>query len=241
MEATKNGNLLVSFNAAVNFSLLENARREMNGLPSIDELKSAFPDTSKWDHRILNEAQKILQPKPKRRPIKILKQVFIAIMVLICLFTGTMLASAEVRNAVINTLIEWTGIDMGIRFEVDGPALARLPEGYQERYVPQGFILQAEESFDSDTNFFHVYRNSEKEQIVISVQISENASVTRMDNEHTAYDKITFNEVTAYLGQFTDVTGKSGYRMIWVKDGIEHWIEAYTNLSEFFKIAESIK
>lgn len=240
MGATKNENILVSFNTALNFSLLENARREMKGLPSIDELKRSFSDTSRWDERILNEAQKLLRPKPKRRPIKILKQVFIAIMVLICLFTGTMLVSAEVRNAVINTLIEWTGIDIGIRFEVEGHALTALPEGYQEHYVPQGFVLQTEESFDSDINFFHVYRNLDDRPIIIDVQIAENASVTRMDNEHTDYDKITFNDVTAYLGHFTDVTGKSGYRMIWAKDGIEHWVEAYTNLSEFFKIAESI-
>lgn len=241
MGTDKEEKFSVSFRAAVDFALIENARREMEGLPSIDELKKRYPDTSAWDQRILPEAQKVLQPKLKRRPIKVIKQVFIALMILVCLFAGTMMASAEVRNAVVNTLIEWAGIDIGIRFEAEGPVLTELPEGYVEHYVPEGFVLQSQESFDGDVNFVHVYKNPENKQIMIHVNIWEGASSFWLDNEHTQYDKITFNGSTAYLGNFTDLTGKSGYRMVWAKEGIEHMVEAYVDLSEFFKIVESIK
>lgn len=239
MSAENNEKVYVSYNAALKFALLENARREMEHLPTEEQLKNEYPDTSAWEERVLPVTLKLL--KPKRRPVKILKRAVIVFMVLVCLFSGAIMASAEVRTAVVNTIIEWTGIDVGFRFEIEGAPITRLPEGYREHYVPEGFELKPESCRDSDIDFFHAYYNPEGLHIAISVSIIENASEIWTDNEYTTYDKITFNGVTAYLGQFTDINGNSGCRMIWAKDGIEHWIEAYTNLSEMFKIVDSIQ
>lgn len=239
MSTGNNEKIYVSFDAALKFALLETARREMETLPTEEELKEMYPDTSEWDKRILPPALKLL--KPKRRPIKMAKRVLIAVMILVCLFSATMMVSAEVRTAVVNTIIEWTGIDIGIRFQIEGTPLARLPDGYREHYVPEGFVLIPELSSDGTTYFAHTYMDAEGKYIDISVGVIENASERWLDNEYTTYDNITFNGVTAYLGQFTDIDGNSGCRMVWAKDGIEHTVEAYTSLSEMFKIVESIK
>lgn len=244
MENDKN--VYVSFDAALHFALEEGYRQEIAELPSNDELKKLYPDTSKWDEKILPAALKILNASPhkthKRRSMKVLKAVFISVVLLLSIFACTILVSAEARQMLVNTIMEWAngGKGLVIQFVMEGTPLTRLPEGYREHYIPEGFVLDDSISVDSDYDYFHVYNNPEGLDIVIKVHIAENASAAVVDAEYTTYSQITFNNTTYYLGEFTDVMGRSGCRILWLKDGIEHNIEAYVDLIETLKIVESI-
>lgn len=242
----KNENVYVSFDAALHFALEEGYRQEIAELPSNDELKKLYPDTSKWDEKILPAALKALNASPhkphKRRSMKVLKAIFISVVLLLSVFACTMLVSAEARQTLANTIMEWAdgGKGLFIRFEMEGTPLTRLPEGYGEHYIPEGFVFNADASSDSEVRYFHVYDNPEGLYIAISANIAENASATVVDAEYTTYRQITFNDTTYYLGEFTDVMGYSGCRILWLKDGIEHCVDGYVDLIETLKIVESI-
>lgn len=248
----KNENVYVSFDAALHFALEEGYRQEIAELPSNDELKELYPDTSKWDEKILPAALKVLNASPhkphKRRSMKVLKAIFISVVLLLSVFACTMLVSAEARQTLANTIMEWAdgGKGLFIRFEMEGIPLTCLPEGYREHYIPEGFVFDPDSSSkpaapgDSDAHYFHIYRNPEGVYIAISVNTFENASAAVVDAEYTTYRQITFNDTTYYLGEFTDVMGYSGCRVLWLKDGIEHNVTAYVDLIETLKIVESI-
>lgn len=236
-NAENNEKLYLAFDAALKLALMENARLEMESLPTEAELQKKFPDTTEWDKRILPPALKLL--KPKRRPAKVAKRIAIAIMLLICLFAATLITSGDVRTAVFTTFIEWRN-EIGIRFQIVGTPLTRLPEGYREHYTAEGFEFAVDESRDSEDGFYHVYRKAKGRGIFITVDIIQNASETWIGSKNITYNEITFNGVTAYLGQLPAGGDDAGYYIIWAKDGIKHQIEAYTTLSELFKIVESI-
>lgn len=75
---------------------------------------------------------------------------------------------------------------------------------------------------------------------MIKIQITENGSSYRIDNEQILYEKITFQNMPAYLGHGITKNNSDTYVMIWVKDGIEHLVYGDMNLSELFEIAENI-
>lgn len=244
MENDKN--VYVSFDAALHFALEEGYRQEIAELPSNDELKKLYPDTSKWDEKILPAALKALKASPhkkthKRRSMKVLKAVFISVVLLLSIFACTMLVSAEARQTLVNTIMGWAndGKGLTIRFIMEGTPRTHLPEGYGEHYIPEGFVLDDSISVDSDYDYFHVYNNPEGLDIAIKVHIAENASAVVVDAEYTTYRQITFNDTTYYLGEFTDVMGRSGCRVLWLKDGIEHCVDGYVDLTETLKIVES--
>ena len=57
---------------------------------------------------------------------------------------ATLMTNAEMRAAVVNTLIEWTENFVRIQYEVEGKGPAVLPEGYGPYYIPDGFVYQEE-------------------------------------------------------------------------------------------------
>lgn len=230
----------VSFDLALDFALRENARREMEQLPRPSELETMYPDMSALDAKLSALLESMKSHKRRVRPSRIIRKALLVAAIAMALFSCLMLASSEVRNAVVNTIIEWTNRDMGIRFEIQGDPLTALPDGYGPHYIPEGFEYDEDSSSSDSSSVFLVYRSG-NDKIVISCQVSENASMTWADNEHTSYDTITFNGVTAYLGTFKE---RDGYTLDWANNGIEYSIYAESaniTLSEMFDIAENIK
>ena len=73
--------------------------REMTELPSGEELLKKYPETASWDRRILCHRKK--KDSHTGHPKKVIRRMLIIAAVLITLFTGAVLTSADVRNAII--------------------------------------------------------------------------------------------------------------------------------------------
>ncbi|MEA4813972.1 hypothetical protein SDC9_147720 [bioreactor metagenome] len=231
----------VSFDLALDFALRENARREMEQLPRPSELETMYPDMSALDAKLSALLEKMKSHKHRVRPARIIRKALLVAAIAMALFSCLMLASSDVRNAVVNTIIEWTNRDMGIRFEIQGDPLTALPDGYGPHYIPEGLVFNdAASATESDGSFYYAYQSEDGSKALdIQVRILQNGSMTWMDNEHTTYDKITFNGAKAYLGTFQK---HKGYVMIWASDGVENTIYAEGNisLSDIYKIAENL-
>lgn len=234
----------VSLYALIQWGLKEHTERQLAALPSQQEIDAVLGDTSSFCQQVLDGVQRLLRTRHrgKRRLLRTVRKTLVAAAILVPLLFCVLMANASVRTAVVNTIIEWTERDIGIRFEVEGEPLAALPDGYGPHYIPEGLILDEEMSYqNTDGNFFYTYASVDGKVILdIQVTIARNGSAYWIDNEHLEHEKITFNGVTAYYGHGTSVGGDEISTLLWLKDGIEHCIYTNVSMSELFEIAENI-
>ena len=222
----------ISFDAALMMALRADAQKELDELPTPAQLKERYPDTFRWDARL----QAALH---KRRPV--LKRVLVAAMTLVILTLGALAVSADFRKAVYTMIQKFLPIEMQLTYQVDGEPLERLPDGYSDHYVPDGFERDYEQGYDDAQAFLHVY-SSKKSSIGYTVQCSviQPGNQALFDNEHTTYKIVKIGDVDASLGTSTVESGISVYILNWGQDGIAHMIMGNIPMDEVFKIAESI-
>ena len=222
----------VSFDAALMMALRTDAQKELDELPTPAQLEERYPDTSRWDARLKAALH-------KRRPV--LKRVLVAAMTLVILTLGALAVSADFRKAVYTMIQKFLPIEMQLTYQVDGEPLERLPDGYSDHYVPDGFERDYEQGYDDAQAFLHVY-SSKKSSIGYTVQCSviQPGNQALFDNEHTTYKIVKIGDVDASLGTSTVESGISVYILNWGQDGIAHMIMGNIPMDEVFKIAESI-
>ena len=222
----------ISFDAALMMALRADAQKELDELPTPAQLKERYPDTSRWDARLKAALH-------KRRPV--LKRVLVAAMTLVILTLGALAVSADFRKAVYTMIQKFLPIEMQLTYQVDGEPLERLPDGYSDHYVPDGFERDYEQGYDDAQAFLHVY-SSKKSSIGYTVQCSviQPGNQALFDNEHTTYKIVKIGDVDASLGTSTVESGISVYILNWGQDGIAHMIMGNIPMDEVFKIVESI-
>lgn len=233
----------VSFDALLDFALQENARRELAFLPTPAELKAAYPDTAAWDTRL----QKALRARRhKGRPLRVVRRTLLVAAVLMALLTCTLLASGEVRYAVKNAIMEWTGIEVRLTYDTEGeqPENMTLPEGYTDHVVLDGFALDEKNILDEQELLFHAY-NKEKagknySYTVDCYVIRPSGQLETFDNEHTVYTTVKVGETEATLGTSSNFDGSTSYYLFWDKDGISHTVHGNVSLDEMLEVAKGI-
>ena len=222
----------ISFDAALMMALRADAQKELDELPTPAQLEERYPDTFRWDARLKAALH-------KRRPV--LKRVLVAAMTLVILTLGALAVSADFRKAVYTMIQKFLPIEMQLTYQVDGEPLERLPDGYSDHYVPDGFERDYEQGYDDAQAFLHVY-SSKKSSIGYTVQCSviQPGNQALFDNEHTTYKIVKIGDVDASLGTSTVESGISVYILNWGQDGIAHMIMGNIPMDEVFKIAESV-
>lgn len=221
----------------------ESVRREVDAYPTPKELKEKYPDTSEVTRRTfeaLGVERKALL-RARRRSLHVIRKTLVAAVIVFSVLFATLMTNAEMRAAVVNTLIEWTENFVRIQYEVGGKGPAVLPEDYGPHYIPDGFVYQEEVSFYTARRCSYGYKSTDGESTLgIEIGIAQTTSGYLIDNEHIDYAPVPFNDVTAYLGTFRQ---HNGYVLLWTKDNIEHqiYLESSTiPLSEVYRIAENI-
>ena len=107
-------------------------------LPTPEQLEELYPDTSQWDERMA-----VALRRKKHRPM--LKRVLVAALTLVVLTLGALAVSADFRKAVYTMIQKFLPIEMQLTYQVDGEPLERLPDGYSDHYVPDGFEMKREQ------------------------------------------------------------------------------------------------
>ena len=234
---------LVSLRELLKAACEESVRREVDAYPTPKELKEKYPDTSEATRRTFAalEVERKALLRARRRSLHVVRKTLVAAVIVLSMLFATLMTNAEMRAAVVNTLIEWTENFVRIQYEVEGKGPAVLPEGYGPHYIPEGMIYQDDVSWKVNDQISYSYVSEDGTSAVdIQITIANNSSGYWMDNEHILYDRITFSGETAYLGTFKNGTG---YVMLWVNGGIEiyiYYIGSEASLSELYHIAENI-
>ena len=223
----------VSFDAALMMALRADAQKELDELPTPAQLKERYPDTSRWDARLKAALH-------KRRPV--LKRVLVAAMTLVILTLGALAVSADFRKAVYTMIQKFLPIEMQLTYQVDGEPLERLPDGYSDHYVPDGFEMDDAQKFERAENFLHVYSSKETEEsYTVRCSIIQPGQQSLFDNEHTVYETVKVGEADGVLGTSTDEYGKNVYTLSWEYQGITHTVIGNIPYDEIIKIAEGIR
>ena len=223
----------VSFDAALMMAIHADAQKELNELPTPAQLKERYPDTSRWDARL----QAALH---KHRPV--LKRVLVAAMTLVILTLGALAVSADFRKAVYTMIQKFLPIEMQLTYQVDGEPLERLPDGYSDHYVPDGFEMDDAQKFERAENFLHVYSSKETEEsYTVRCSIIQPGQQSLFDNEHTVYETVRVGEADGVLGTSSGEDGQQVYTLNWESNGIAHTVMGDIPYDEIIKIAESIR
>ena len=223
----------VSFDAALMMALRADAQKELDELPTPAQLKERYPDTSRWDARLKAALH-------KRRPV--LKRVLVAAMTLVILTLGALAVSADFRKAVYTMIQKFLPIEMQLMYQVDGEPLERLPDGYSDHYVPDGFERDHEQEFEKAENFLHVYSSKETEEsYTVRCSIIQPGQQSLFDNEHTVYETVRVGEADGVLGTSSGEDGQQVYTLNWESNGIAHTVMGDIPYDEIIKIAESIR
>ena len=223
----------VSFDAALMMALRADAQKELDELPTPAQLKERYPDTSRWDARLKAALH-------KRRPV--LKRVLVAAMTLVILTLGALAVSADFRKAVYTMIQKFLPIEMQLTYQVDGEPLERLPDGYSDHYVPDGFEMDDAQKFERAENFLHVYSSKETEEsYTVRCSIIQPGQQSLFDNEHTVYETVKVGEADGVLRTSTDEHGKNVYTLSWEHRGITHTVMGNIPYDEIMKIAKGIR
>ena len=225
----------ISFDAALMMALRADAQRELDSLPTPKQFEEIYPDTSQWDER-MTEALK----KKKHHPV--LKRVLIAALTLVMLTVGALAVSADFRRAVYTMIQKFLPIEMQLTYQVDGEPLERLPDGYSDHYVLDGFEMDDAQKFERAENFLHVYSSKETEEsYTVRCSIIQPGQQSLFDNEHTVYETVKVGEADGVLETSTDEHGKNVYTLSWEYQGIAHTVMGNIPYDEIMKIAEGIR
>ena len=224
----------ISFDAALMMALRADAQKELDTLPTPEQLERLYPDTSQWDERMAAALR-----RKKHRPV--LKRVFLAALTLVILTIGALAVSADFRKAVYTMIQKFLPIEMQLTYQVDGEPLERLPDGYSDHYVPDGFEMDDAQKFERAENFLHVYSPKETEEsYTVRCSIIQPGQQSLFDNEHTVYETVKVGEADATLGTSASENGDTVYILSWEQGGVSNTIMGNISRDEIMKIAENV-
>ena len=113
-------------------------------------------------------------------------------------------------------------IEMQLTYQVDGEPLERLPDGYSDHYVPDGFEMDDAQKFERAENFLHVYSSKETEEsYTVRCSIIQPGQQSLFDNEHTVYETVKVGEADATLGTSASDSGDTVYILSWEQGGLQ--------------------
>lgn len=228
------------FDAILAVALEQDARQELATLPTPAALKKLYPDTSSLDARITRALHTLHHPQ------KALHRALAVVLLAAALLAGTLAVSAEARHAVYTALLRFLPIEMQVTYSVDGTPPDALPENYCDHYVPEGFVLDEENSLSTDFLLLHGYHTTASangDSLSYTVKcypIQATEQIETFDNEHTTWSSVTVKGHSATLGTSSTVSGTPCYFLFWESDGIQHTVSGCIDRDTLFRIAESI-
>lgn len=224
----------ISFEAALMIALRADAQKELDTLPTPEQLEELYPDTSQWDERMA-----VALRRKKHRPM--LKRVLVAALTLVVLTLGALAVSADFRKAVYTMIQKFMPVEMQLTYQVDGEPLERLPNGYSDHYVPDGFERDREQEFERAENFLHVYSSKESGKgYTVRCSIIQPGQQSSFDNEHTTYENVKVGDADATLGTSASENGDTVYILSWERGGVSNTIMGNISRDEIIKIAENV-
>lgn len=227
--------LQLSVDALLAFAVTEAEAREMAELPSLNEMNRAFEPSTAFQARIERVIRKNDKKERRRKTCFYIKRTSTVLAASVALFSCVMLPVRAVRQAVVETFIEWRDKFSSIVFSSQDNAVTELPGTIELEYVPEGYQLQETVSFDR--SFFNLkYTNNTTNYFSVSITVIGDNYVENVDNEHSQYYSLEFDGNQALWVACQDGSNF----LIWNKDNLAYNVSGSLDIAELVCIAQGI-
>lgn len=205
----------------------------MAGIPSDEELREMYSDTSALDKRIYSIIDSSFTAGKRKRRLKSFRRVAAAITIVLAV-SSTMLMSVEAtRNIIFGAIREITG---GVINFTYGDSVVTSPLDLRMGYIPEGYVELEVYEFGSSLEITYV--NGEGKKIIFERMPIEGTSLM-MDLDNHDYEiynslygeaylfkassKLLTSSIIFYIDDyiFTLTANFSAYDMIQIVNGIE--------------------
>lgn len=230
----ENDKIRISADALIAMVVTEAEARELEKMPSIEEMDDAFQPSEQF----LKKMEKLVKKADSKRKHKKIrhgiKKILIIAATTMSIFFCMLLPVQAVRESVVDTLIEWQDKFMTIVFSTED-TIPYTPESITVGYIPDGFSLANPEIRDNSTYYVH-YSNPDGDWLVIHSLKIDGIQDISLDNEYSTYYPLQFQSHEAIWGVMKDHNNT----LIWDDHGLSFQISGNIDLSEIIKVAESI-
>ena len=173
----------VSFDSLLRMAVRETYMDQVNAIPPEDELEKILHT----DDNFKNKIKAIVRRENRNEKLIYFSRAAtkVAVVVLVCIsltFASLMTADA-VRESVATTILEWHDKFTRIFIETDAQQ-AKLSE-IRFNYIPEGFELVEEESWNVDDYQLFLYKNSKNDFINIFITKGNSGDSIFGDNEQS--------------------------------------------------------
>jgi len=221
------------FDALLKVAVDEALKREMESLPSVEELDKIYKPSAAMDKRIKDLIKKDVRKRKRSGIIKRAGKAAASIAIIITVLSTVLLSVKATRNAIFNAFINWKEKSAEIKF--DDPD--KNENGiYKPTYIPEGFSEESTSKF-GDT-YTIIYKNDNGDSILFD-QLPADGGDIKVDNENSKYDIFSISGKTAYLFEATSADDRSV--LIWEENDTAFQITGSISKDELIHICESIE
>lgn len=232
----KNEQFAISVDALLAMAMAEVEREELAALPSLEAMNEAFRPSAEFEEKMHKLLRGVKRQEKRRRNWKVARRAMTAAAACLALFTCTMLPARAVREAVVETLIEWQDKFATLVFSLQKEECAgQLPGKVELLYLPQGYQEKESVLFDS-ADFTAVYEGSGGDLITVSVSAVSTKQTVDVDNEFSQYYLLEFDGNKAVWMHRQDGSNL----LIWNDDSLLYQVSGPLDLSELVKIGQNI-
>ena len=166
------------------------------------------------------------------------KRVAVIIVAVLIALSTTVFSVKALREPLVNFFIDVHESFSRVIFQNDNPAvpaLTKIEEYFTPHYIPEGYLLNKKEEFDTVASY--EYKNENGNDLAFSQAILNGSRMT-IDTEDSFTENITINETTGIF------FSNKGYDNIIWNDGVYiYYISGISELGrdELIRIAESVK
>lgn len=223
----------VLFDALLKTAAADAFEKEMQSLPTCDELDDRYTLSKEADQKIRAMIRKDISKTKLRRFGKYFMQLAAVFAIAFTVLIITLFSVEAAREYIIETVVNWKDNHVEINYtpqqaEYDG-------ELYLPAYLPDGYNI---DHYDlTDDPYYFVYEN--KDGYSLDLVFSENSTGTsRIDPANMASSKIEINGQPAKL--YEGIREQDINILIWEAHGMEFQLRGLVDGDEMIHMAESL-
>ncbi|AGL02459.1 DUF4367 domain-containing protein [Desulfoscipio gibsoniae] len=223
------------FDALLKVAVTETFQKELDALPSNEELNETYKPSPELDRRIKKLIYQSQRKSKIRHFAKRFAKVAVCIAIVFTFLNAVLLSVEATRNSIFNAIIAWQEKYTEVKFG-ESKKESQQDNVYRPTYLPEGYKETAAERYGN--TFTIIYTNNAGEEILFDQRPAESGT-SLVDNENTEYTKVKISDNTAYL--FKAMTTDDSNVLIWQSDGLVYELISKIDSTELIRIGESLK
>lgn len=223
----------ISFDALVTMAVTEANERELAQLPPAEQMEAEFQPSARLEKKVEQTLRRCRNAKRRRVALRWVRRTATVAAALWVVFTGALVPVQAVQQAAYSTLLRWKEEFTSVIISSDASS-SLLPENIQVTYLPEGYLL--EDRSQNPSIFEQRYENEQSQALFIQIYNVDKNKQIDMDNEHSSYYTVEFDDISAIWVQ----SEKNINVLVYERDGYIFNISAPLDLSELIRIARGI-